>query len=121
MDTSSSFENLIMWQKMHKIVLDIYKMTNSFPKSELFGITGQIRRSAVSVAANIVEGFSKKGKADKLRFFNIAEGSLEETNYFLLLIKDLGYSETDDMRQKVKEVGRMLKGYIGAIKKSLDA
>jgi four helix bundle protein len=121
MDKSSSFENLIMWQKMHQIVLDIYKMTNTFPKSELFGITSQIRRSAVSVAANIVEGFSKKGKADKLRYFNIAEGSLEETNYFLILIRDLEYSETGDLREKIKEVGRMLKGYTNTIRKSLDA
>lgn len=120
MDKSNSFENLIMWQKMHQIVLDIYKMTNIFPKSELFGITSQIRRSAVSVAANIVEGFSKKGKSDKLRFFNIAEGSLEETNYFLLLINDLKYSETGDLRERIKEVGRMLKSYSNTIKKSLD-
>jgi four helix bundle protein len=56
-----------------------------------------------------------------LRFYNIAEGSLEETNYFLLFIKDLGYYETEDLREKVKEVGRMLKGYTSAIKKSLDA
>lgn len=112
---STCFEDLIVWQKMHSIILDIYRLTKSFPKSELFGITSQIRRSSVSVAANIVEGYTKKSKADKLRFFNIAQGSLEETNYFLILIKDLEFAETSDLRKRIDEVGRMLKGYIRAI------
>jgi len=109
------FEGLQMWQKMHRIVLDVYKMTRAFPKSEIFGITSQIRRSSVSVAANIVEGYNKNSKADKLRFLNIAQGSLEETNYFMLLIKDLEYSDTTKLRIRINEVGKMLKSYIRAI------
>jgi len=105
---TSSFEDLLVWQKMHGIVLDIYKISKSFPKEEIFGITNQIRRASVSVAANIVEGFNKKSKPEKLRFFNIAQGSLEETNYFLLLVKDLGFTDTEELRYKINEVGRML-------------
>ncbi|MDD5361155.1 MAG: four helix bundle protein [Ignavibacteria bacterium] len=112
---NSSFEDLVMWQKMHNIVLDIYKITKSFPKEEIFGVTNQIRRASVSVAANIVEGYGKKSKADKLRFFNISQGSLEETKYFLRLAKDLGYYNTDDLRIGLDEVGKMLKGYVRAI------
>ncbi len=112
---TNSFENLIVWQKMHKLVLEIYKATKSFPNSELFGITNQIRRSSVSVAANIVEGFGKKSKADKMRFFNIAQGSLEETKYFLRLVKDLELYDTDELRGNADEVARMLKSYIRAI------
>ncbi|MCE1166006.1 MAG: four helix bundle protein [Bacteroidetes bacterium] len=114
-DKTSSFENLIVWQKMHKLVLAIYKVTRSFPDSELFGITNQIRRSSVSVAANIVEGFGKKGKADKMRFFNIAQGSLEETKYFLRLSKDLQLCDTEDLRRDADEVARILKSYMRAI------
>jgi four helix bundle protein len=115
---ASSFKDLLVWQKMHLIVLHIYKMTQTFPKSELFGISSQIRRSAVSVAANIAEGFSKKGKADKMRFFNIAQGSLEETHYYLILISDLKYEKTEQMIVKIDEIGKMLKGYIRAIENS---
>lgn len=112
---SKSFEDLLVWQKMHSVVIEIYKMTDKFPKTEIFGITSQIRRSAVSVAANIAEGFSKKGKADKLRYFNISQGSLEETHYYLILISDLDYADTKMMLEKIDEVGKMLKGYIKAI------
>lgn len=116
---SKCFEELLVWKKMHNVVLNVYKLTNKFPKSELFGITNQLRRAAVSVSANIVEGYSKISKADKLRFYNIAQGSLEEADYFLLLSKDLGFAETDELRRKVDEVGRMLKGYMHSVSKSL--
>ena len=112
---SKCFRDLLVWQKMHKIVLEIYKISEKFPKTEIFGITNQIRRSSVSVAANIVEGFSKKSKLDKCRFFNIAQGSLEETHYFLILIQDLNYYNTCELLKKVDEVGKMLEGYIKAI------
>ena len=82
---AQSFRDLVVWQRAHQLVLGIYKMTNSFPKEELYGTTSQVKRSSVSVAANIAEGFKKKGKKDKLRFFNIAQGSLSETEYYLIL------------------------------------
>jgi len=76
---SQSFEDLIVWQKAHAFALGIYTLTKCFPSSELYGLTSQFRRSAVSVAANIAEGYKKRGVKDKIRFLNIAQGSLEES------------------------------------------
>jgi four helix bundle protein len=75
-EPAKSFQDLIVWQKAHQFVLEIYQMANNFPKNELFGITQQLRRAAISIPANISEGFRKNGKLDKLRFFNIAQGSI---------------------------------------------
>ena len=83
---------LKVWQKAHKVVLKVYKMTSSFPKEEKFGLVQQMRRSCVSVPANIAEGFKKKGLKDKANFYNIAQGSLEEFKYYLLLSNDLGFN-----------------------------
>ena len=78
---AKSFEDLVVWQKAHRLDLDVYRATQRFPSEERFGLTSPLRRSAVSVAANIAEGFKKKGKPDKIRFMNIAQASLEETRY----------------------------------------
>ena len=75
-----SFENIIAWQKAHAFVLFVYRVTRHFPKDEIFGLTSQFRRAAVSIEANIAEGYKKLSKADKLRFFNISQGSLENQN-----------------------------------------
>lgn len=82
---SKRFEELTVWQKAHQLVLDVYAMTRRFPREEMFGLSSQMRRAAISVPANIAEGFKKSGKPDKLRFYNIAQGSLEEVRYYLLL------------------------------------
>jgi four helix bundle protein len=97
MEKSKNFRDLIVWQKAHALALSGYKMTAAFPKEELFGLTSQIRRSAISIPANIAEEFKKKGKADKLRFMNIAEGSLEELKYYLILTNDLNYCQTNEI------------------------
>ncbi len=115
MEKSKSFKNLLVWQKSHSTVLEIYKMTKTLPKDELFGITSQIRRSSVSIAANIVEGFRKKSKLDKARFLNIAQGSLDETEYFLILIQDLNYADTGTLQIQLEEVSRMLNAYYRAV------
>ena len=86
-----SFENIIAWQKAHSFVMAVYSATKDFPEDEKFGLTSQFRRAAVSIAANIAEGYKKLSKADKLRFFNISQGSLEECRYYIILSKDLGY------------------------------
>ena len=86
-----SFEDLIAWQKAHEFVVCVYRATTSFPKNESFGLTSQFRRAAVSIAANIAEGYKKISKADKLRFFNISQGSIEECRYYIRLAFDLGY------------------------------
>ena len=88
---TKTFKELIVWQKAHAFVLKVYSFSESFPKSELYGLTSQFRRAAVSVAANIAEGYAKKSPADKLRFFNISQGSSEECSYYVILSKDLGY------------------------------
>jgi four helix bundle protein len=80
-----------------------------------YGLTSRLRRAAVSIAANIGEGFAKRGKADKARFMNTAEGSLEETRYYLILSQDLSYGNTGELMELLNEVGRLLKGYSRAI------
>lgn len=112
---TKSFKELIVWQKAHQFVLAIYKMTKSFPKEELFGLTSQFRRAAVSVPANIAEGYRKRGKADKARFLNISEGSLEECKYYLLLAEDLGYAKTDKENELAEEVSKLLNAYSNKI------
>jgi four helix bundle protein len=77
---AKSFEDLLVWQKSHAYVLDLYKMTESFPKSELFGLTAQTRRAAISVPANIAEGFKKQTPGEKNRVLNIAQGHWKNLN-----------------------------------------
>jgi four helix bundle protein len=110
-----SFQDLIVWQKAHQFVLSTYLYTESFPKYELFGLSSQFRRAAVSIPANIAEGFKKKGRADKGRFMNIAQGSLEECRYYLILARDLGYGTTQELFLQIEEVSRILESYAAAI------
>lgn len=93
---SKTFEDLLVWQKAHSFVLEIYKISEDFPKTEVYGLTSQFQRASVSIAANIAEGFKKKGKNDKLRFYNISQGSIEECRYYLILAKDLKYFDLEN-------------------------
>lgn len=111
MDSAKTFKDLILWQKAHKFVLEIYKETKDFPGDEKFGLVQQMRRAAVSVPANIAEGFPKKTKKEKQRFFNIAKGSLEELRYYLILSNDLNYLNTSDLTNKLEEVSKLLYSY----------
>ena len=81
----------------------------------MFGLTSQFRRAAVSIPANFAEGFKKMGKADKLRFYNIAQDSLEECRYYVILSLDLGYADTTELKTQLEEVSRMLNSYCHAI------
>jgi four helix bundle protein len=112
---AKTFQDLLVWQKAHAFVLEVYKRTASFPGREIYGLTSQMRRAAISIAANIAEGFAKRGKPDKVRFMNIAEGSLEESRYYLILSQDLGYRNSGELMELLNEVGRLLKGYSRAI------
>lgn len=112
---STSFQDLSVWQKAHAWVLDVYKMSRNFPREELFILCAQLRRAAISVPANIAEGFRKRGKADKARFYNISQGSLEECRYYLILTQDLGYAQTAQLMERLDEISRMLDAYIRAI------
>ena len=93
-----SFKDFKVWQKSHSLVLRIYTVTRIFPKDEQFGLTSQMRRSSASICANIAEGY-KKSRKDFLRFLDIAEGSLEETKYHLILSKDLQYLSIDEFKE----------------------
>ena len=116
METAKTFEDLIVWQRAHEFVLNLYKFTENFPKSEIYGLTSQFRRAAVSIAANIAEGFKKTGKADKLRYYNISQGSLEEVRYYLILSRDLGYGNSERLFSLLEEVSKLLSSYCKALK-----
>lgn len=112
-----SFEDVEIWKKADAWVLNIYKFSENFPKHELFGLTSQLRRAAVSVPANFAEGFKKLGKADKLRFYNIAQGSLEECRYYLILARDLNYGEVTELQKDAEVISKMLDSYMRMIAK----
>ena len=85
LEPARTFRDLIVWRKAHESVLAVYKYTAGFPKQETYGLSIQMRRAAVSIAANVAEGFRKRGRADKVRFMNTAEGSIEESRYYVIL------------------------------------
>jgi four helix bundle protein len=106
---------LIVWQKAHELALKIYEITKDFPKDELFGLTSQVRRAAVSIPSNIVEGKARGSNKDYNRFLMIARGSLEEVKYQILLAKDLKYIDElvyKEIYRSMDEVGRLLGGLI---------
>jgi len=107
-----NFQNLKVWQKSHHLVLAIYRITESYPTQERFCLVNQIRRSAISICANIVEGH-RKSKKDFLRYLDISQGSLQETKYHLILSRDLGYCSVSDFMALLDasdEVGKMIHG-----------
>ena len=112
---AKSFQDLLVWQKAHLFVLATYKYTRLFPKEEIYVLTSQFRRAAISIAANIAEGFKKRGKSDKARFMNIAQGSLEECRYYLILATDLGCGNCDLEMGQLEEASRLLERYSAAI------
>ena len=118
-EPAQTFRDLIVWQKAHEFVLGSYKLSQSFPRQETYGLTSQFRRAAVSIAANIAEGFKKEGRQDKARFMNIAHGSLEECRYYLILIADLGYGDTVQLNQTLEEVSRLLTSYTNAVVRNI--
>ena len=114
---ASTFQDLVVWQKAHAFVL--HYVTKQFPEDERFGLTSQFRRAAVSISANIAEGFRKQSKSDKARFFNIAEGSLEECRYYLILARDLSYLDKMALWADSEEIARLLNAYRTAILRSI--
>jgi len=111
----SQFSRLAGMAKGARDVLAVYAFTAGFPKHEIFGLSQQWRRAAVSIPANIAEGFRRRGRADKVRFLNIAESSLEECRYYLILAHDLGYGDTTALTALIEEVSKMLNAYTTAI------
>ena len=113
-----SFENILAWQKAHDFVLTVYAITRNFPEDEKFGLTSQFRRAAVSIEANIAEGYKKLSKADKLRFLNISQGSLEECRDYIILSRDLSYANQEQFMllcEKIEIASKLLNGYCKGI------
>ena len=106
----AKYKELIVWQKSNELALKIYKLTECFPKRETFGITSQLRRAALSIPTNIVEGYGRRSKAELSRFIDIARGSLAETEYLIEFSKDLGYIKGDisEIQFLIEEVGKLL-------------
>lgn len=123
MEATTSFHDLRMWQEAHAFVLEVYKTTELFPKHELFGLVSQFRRASVSIPANISEGYKRKGKIEKLRFFNIAQGSLEECRYYILLSKDLCYINDNQQLQlniRIEETSKLLNMYCSKVTQDIQ-
>jgi len=110
-----SFRDLEVWRRAHELTLDVYRVTESFPSAELYGLTGQIRRSCASIPANIAEGCGRRGDAELARFLQIAMGSASELEYHVLLARDLNLLNGTDYERlagDVTEVKRMLASFI---------
>jgi len=112
------FTNLTFWKKAHEFTLAVYKLTRGFPKEELYGLSSQFRRAAVSVPANIAEGYSRTGKKDKLKFFNVSLSSLQECKYYLILSEDLNYGSHPELMKLTDEIGKLLNAYCRTIRGS---
>ncbi|MFC2738991.1 MAG: four helix bundle protein [Prevotella sp.] len=115
---SISFKDILAWQKAHEFVIKVYKTTKTFPEWERYGLCSQFQRTVVSIPANIAEGYKRLGTADKLHFMNIAQGSLEECRYYVLLTKDIGYINQhthDVLNADIEEVSKLLNGYCKGI------
>lgn len=108
------FRKIQVWEKSHKLTLQLYKITSSFPKDELYGLTSQIRRAAASIPANIAEGGGRNTQTELARFFHIAGGSASELEYHLILAHDLGYIDSEiypELNTSINEIKRMLNGF----------
>ncbi|MBI5135308.1 four helix bundle protein [Candidatus Uhrbacteria bacterium] len=119
-----SFRDLLVWQKAHQLVLEIYRLTKKFPSNEMFGLVSQIRRATVSVASNIVEGFNRSSVQDSLHFYTMAHASLEEVKYQLLVARDLQYITQQEYNHTLclgEEVSKLLRSWINSQKENTKA
>ncbi|RMG30468.1 MAG: four helix bundle protein [Gammaproteobacteria bacterium] len=115
------FQDLDVWKKAHEWVLMVYRFSERFPAHERYGLTAQLRRAAISVPANIAEGFSKRSYLDKARYYNIAQGSLEECRYYLILSRDLGYGDDREISRMLDDLSRILGSYAATVYKNRHA
>lgn len=118
MENIIGYKKLTVYNRAHALTLLTYKITAQFPKEELFGLTSQMRRCAMSIPANIVEGYARRTPRDKLQFYFISRGSLTELEYFIDLSRELQYvtgQEYEQVKELRSEVGRLLNGFIRSI------
>ena len=116
---TQSFKEVIAWQKAHEFVLQTYRVCAAFPNYERFGLCSQFQRAAVSIAANIAEGYRRTSMQEKLRFLNISQGSVEECRYYILLAHDLNYIDENTyniMNVSIEDASRMLNAYYRGLK-----
>lgn len=111
------FRSLIVWKKSHQLTIEIYSITKNYPKSEIYGLTSQIRRASSSIPTNIAEGCGRGSEIDFARFLQIAMGSASETEYLLMLSKDLGYIDSDIYTKHLNEMQEIKKMLVSLIKK----
>lgn len=119
-----NYKELDVWKKSFKLTLEIYKITEPYPKYELYGLTSQIRRAAVSIPSNIAEGHSRSGTKEFIHYISMAYGSLSELETQILLSKELGYIEENNMKfilNNISEIGRMLNGLRNSLKVKITA
>ena len=124
MATTNSFVDLRMWQQAHCFVLEMYSLTSTYPKHELFGLVSQFRRAAISIPANIAEGYKRLSRTEKLRFFNIAQSSLEECRYYIILSKDINYidnNQSEKLNTLLEDTSKSLNNYCEKILIDLNA
>jgi len=114
----TQFTDLIVWQEGHKLVIQIYKITNSFPKQEIYSLIDQIRRAVVSITSNIAEGFGRQTIKEKIQFYYLAQGSLTEVKNQLIISKDIGYLNMINFNQAYEQANTVHKLLQGLIKKS---
>ena len=107
--TDPGFQGLEVWREAHTVVLEVHRLSERFPRREMFALTSQTRRAAMSIPANIAEGYGRRKPLDKARCYTIAQGSVEELRSYLILAKDLGYaSEAPELRERLGRIGRRL-------------
>lgn len=119
MSSITSFKELFVWEKGHKLVLEIYRVTADFPHAEQFGLTNQIRRASVPITSNIAEGFSRRSIKEKVQFYYMAHGSLSEVENQVLIAKDIGYLNKSDysiLMDILSDTGKLLNGLINKTK-----
>ena len=117
------FTDLLSWQESHKLVLLVYKVTKAFPKEEMFGLTSQMRRAAISVTSNIAEGFGRQGYREKVQFYYLAQGSLTELKNQLIATRDIGFLNLSDygmLDAQAKVAHSLLQGLISKSKTFLN-
>lgn len=110
-----SFTNLIVWQEAHKLALEIYRITKSFPREETYSLTDQMKRCSISITSNIAEGFSRQSKKEKIQFYFTAKGSLTELQNQLLLVKDIKYLSSASFKSIAEQtvaVHKLINGFI---------
>ncbi len=114
-EPDKNFQDFTIWQKAHSLVLAVYKISSEMPGHEQHGLIAQIRKSVIEVPSNIAKAYKLAGKNQKLEYFNLAEASLAQTRYLLILADDLGYAKTSKLLIKTEEINEMLSEHISRL------